>query len=43
MLERIPVVKTIYGATRDFVKLLPSGGSAATSGASCSRGSAKRR
>jgi uncharacterized membrane protein len=25
-LERIPVVKTIYGATRDFVKLLPSGG-----------------
>lgn len=25
-LERIPVVKTIYGATRDFVKLLPTGG-----------------
>jgi uncharacterized membrane protein len=25
-LDRIPVVKTIYGATRDFVKLLPSGG-----------------
>ena len=25
-LERIPVVKTIYGATRDFVKLLPAGG-----------------
>jgi uncharacterized membrane protein len=24
-LERIPVVKTIYGATRDFVKLLPTG------------------
>jgi len=24
--ERIPVVKTIYGATRDFVKLLPTGG-----------------
>ncbi len=24
-LEHIPVVKTIYGATRDFVKLLPSG------------------
>jgi uncharacterized membrane protein len=26
MLDRIPVVKTIYGATRDFVKLIPSGG-----------------
>jgi uncharacterized membrane protein len=26
-LDRIPVVKTIYGATRDFVKLLPTGGS----------------
>jgi uncharacterized membrane protein len=25
-LERIPVVKTIYGATRDFVKLIPVGG-----------------
>jgi uncharacterized membrane protein len=25
-LERIPVVKTIYGATRDFMKLLPTGG-----------------
>jgi uncharacterized membrane protein len=25
-LDRIPVVKTIYGATRDFVKLLPAGG-----------------
>lgn len=25
-LDRIPVVKTIYGATRDFVKLLPTGG-----------------
>jgi len=25
-LERIPVVKTIYGATRDFAKLLPTGG-----------------
>ncbi len=25
-LARIPVVKTIYGATRDFVKLLPTGG-----------------
>jgi uncharacterized membrane protein len=25
-LERIPVVKTIYGATRDFVRLLPTGG-----------------
>ncbi len=25
-LDRIPVVKTIYGATRDFVKLIPSGG-----------------
>ncbi len=24
-LEHIPVVKTIYGATRDFVKLLPAG------------------
>jgi uncharacterized membrane protein len=24
-LDRIPVVKTIYGATRDFVKLLPTG------------------
>jgi len=24
-LERIPVVKTIYGATRDFAKLLPTG------------------
>jgi uncharacterized membrane protein len=24
--DRIPVVKTIYGATRDFVKLLPTGG-----------------
>jgi uncharacterized membrane protein len=24
--ERIPVVKTIYGATRDFARLLPSGG-----------------
>jgi uncharacterized membrane protein len=26
LLDRIPVVKTIYGATRDFVKLLPTGG-----------------
>ncbi len=26
MIERIPVVKTIYGASRDFMKLLPSGG-----------------
>jgi uncharacterized membrane protein len=26
LLERIPVVKTIYGATRDFAKLLPAGG-----------------
>jgi uncharacterized membrane protein len=25
-LERIPVVKTIYGATRDFVRLIPAGG-----------------
>jgi uncharacterized membrane protein len=25
-LDRIPFVKTIYGATRDFVKLLPTGG-----------------
>jgi uncharacterized membrane protein len=25
-LERIPVVKTIHGATRDFMKLLPTGG-----------------
>ncbi|HEU0223933.1 MAG TPA: DUF502 domain-containing protein [Steroidobacteraceae bacterium] len=25
-LERIPVVKTIYGAFRDFTKLLPAGG-----------------
>ena len=25
-LERIPVVKTIYGAIRDFTKLLPAGG-----------------
>lgn len=25
-LDRIPVVKTIYGATRDFMKLLPTGG-----------------
>jgi uncharacterized membrane protein len=25
-LDRIPVVKTIYGATRDFMKLLPAGG-----------------
>ncbi len=25
-LDRIPVVKTIYGATRDFVNLLPTGG-----------------
>jgi len=25
-LDRIPVVKTIYGATRDFVKLIPAGG-----------------
>ena len=25
-LDRIPVVKTIYGASRDFVKLIPSGG-----------------
>ena len=25
-LDRIPVVKTIYGATRDFAKLLPTGG-----------------
>jgi len=25
-LDRIPVVKTIYGASRDFVKLLPTGG-----------------
>ncbi len=25
-LDRIPVVKTIYGATRDFVRLLPTGG-----------------
>ncbi len=24
-LDRIPVVKTIYGATRDFVKLIPTG------------------
>ena len=24
-LDRIPVVKTIYGATRDFVRLLPTG------------------
>jgi len=26
LLDRIPVVKTIYGATRDFMKLLPTGG-----------------
>lgn len=26
MIERIPVVKTIYGASRDFMKLLPAGG-----------------
>jgi uncharacterized membrane protein len=26
LLDRIPVVKTIYGATRDFMKLLPAGG-----------------
>jgi uncharacterized membrane protein len=26
LLERIPVVKTIYGASRDFMKLLPAGG-----------------
>jgi uncharacterized membrane protein len=25
-LDRIPVVKTIYGATRDFARLLPTGG-----------------
>lgn len=25
-LDRIPVVKTIYGATRDFLKLFPAGG-----------------
>lgn len=25
-LDRIPVVKTIYGASRDFMKLLPAGG-----------------
>ena len=25
MIEHIPVVKTIYGASRDFMKLLPSG------------------
>ena len=25
-LERIPVVKTVYGATRDFLKLFPAGG-----------------
>jgi len=25
-LERIPVVKTIYGASRDFMKLIPAGG-----------------
>jgi uncharacterized membrane protein len=25
-MERIPVVKTIYGASRDFMKLLPAGG-----------------
>jgi uncharacterized membrane protein len=25
-LDRIPVVKTIYGATRDFMKLIPAGG-----------------
>ena len=26
LLDRIPVVKTIYGASRDFMKLLPAGG-----------------
>ncbi len=26
MIGRIPVVKTIYGASRDFMKLLPAGG-----------------
>ena len=26
LLERIPVVKTIYGASRDFMKLIPAGG-----------------
>ncbi len=26
MIEHIPVVKTIYGASRDFMKLLPAGG-----------------
>ncbi len=26
LLDRIPVVKTIYGATRDFARLLPVGG-----------------
>jgi uncharacterized membrane protein len=26
LLERIPVVKTIYGASRDFMKLFPAGG-----------------
>ena len=25
-LDRLPVVKTLYGATRDFVRLLPTGG-----------------
>ena len=25
LIERIPVVKTIYGASRDFMKLLPAG------------------
>jgi hypothetical protein len=38
-----PVVKTIYGATRDFVKLLPTGGKRRTCGASCSPASARRR
>jgi uncharacterized membrane protein len=26
LMDRIPVVKTIYGASRDFMKLLPAGG-----------------
>jgi uncharacterized membrane protein len=42
-LERIPVVKTIYGATRDFVRLIPAAESGGTCGTSCSPASARRR
>jgi uncharacterized membrane protein len=44
LFARIPVVKTVYVAIRDFMRFFPSSGqAAATSSASCSCHSARAR